>query len=177
MALDLDDWLPDPQVRTRHERSAHVDAPALWAAATAVRLRDTPALARIVRWRLPGTRPATTYLELFARYPFVVLDGGEDWSVSGLCGRVWTFQRDYPHIGGAEEFRAWDEPGTVRVVFAHWVQADGEGRATLVSESRIKPVDRRAAMRSRALWMVVGRFERLIGGEALKVAARRAESK
>jgi hypothetical protein len=37
----------------------------------------------------------------------------------------------------------------------------------LVSETRIKPVDGQARIRIRALWLVVGRFERLIDGEAL----------
>jgi len=35
--------------------------------------------------------------------------------------------------------------------------------------------DRRARLRMRALWTLVARFERLIGGEALQVAVRRAE--
>jgi len=175
MALDLDGWLPNPIVRTSHRREAAVDGKRLWAAAKGVRLRDTPRLARVVRWRLPGTRPDMTFLDLFGRYPFVVLDAGEGWSISGLCGRVWTFARDYPRIRGADDFRAWREPGTVRVVFAHWVQDDGDGRSALVSESRIEPVDRRAALRTRALWAVVGRFDRLVGGEALEAAARRAQ--
>ena len=39
----------------------------------------------------------------------------------------------------------------------------------------MEPVDRRAAMRLRALWAVIGRFERLVGAEPLALAARRAE--
>jgi hypothetical protein len=96
--------------------------------------------------------------------------------VSGLCGRVWTLRRDYPRIRGADDFVDWDEPGTVRVLFAHWVVEDGDGRSTLFSESRVAPVDRRARLRMRALWTAVGGFERLIGGEALGVAVRRAET-
>jgi hypothetical protein len=175
MALDLDGWLPRPTVRTSHRRTAAVDGERLWAAAQEVRVRDAPRLARVVRWRLPGTRPDMTFLDLFACYPFAVLASGERWSISGLCGRVWTIQRDYPRIAGAEEFCAWQEPGTVRVLFAHWVEPDGDGAAAIVSESRIQPVDRGAAVKTRALWAVVGRFERLIGGEALTAAARRAE--
>ena len=173
--VDLDDWLPQPQIRTRHRRTAHVDADRLWAGAQAVRLRESPALGRVVRWRLPGTPAGATYQELFASYPFVVLDSGERFSLSGLCGKVWTLARDYPRIGDVEEFRAWDKPGTVRVVFAHWTEPDGDGRAVLVSESRIEAVDRRAALRTRALWTVVGQFERLIGREALRAAVRAAE--
>ena len=76
---------------------------------------------------------------------------------------------------GVEDFREWDEPGTVRVAFAHWVREDGDGRAELVSEARVEPVDGRAALRLRALWTVIGRFERLVGAEPLALAARRAE--
>jgi hypothetical protein len=95
--------------------------------------------------------------------------------MSGLCGRIWAIGRDYPRIHGPDEFRDWAEPDTAKVLFAHWVETGRDGRAALVSESRIKPIGRRAAVRTRALWTVVGRFQGLIGGEALRVAARRAE--
>ena len=72
------------------------------------------------------------------------------------------------------EFAEWDQPGTVRIVFAHWIEQDDDGRAALVSESRVQPVDRRARLRMRALWTALGRFERLIGGEGLSAAAERA---
>jgi len=127
-----------------------------------------------VRWRIPGVRPNQTFRELLANYPFTVLEEGEDWSMSGLCGRIWTLQRDYPRLAGPDEFRAWHEPGTVRVLFAHWVEPDGGG-STLVSEARVEPIDRRAAVRLRSLWMVIGVFERFIGGEALELAVERAE--
>lgn len=128
-----------------------------------------------MRWRIPGTPRQLPFRELFRRYPFAVLAEGRRRSVSGLCGKVWTLRRDYPSIEGAEDFLAWDEPGTVRVVFAHWVEQDERGGSTLFSESRVQAVDRRASIRLRAVWTAIGRFERLIGGEALRVAARRAE--
>lgn len=175
MEVDLDAWLPHPQVRTRHRHAAQAGADRLWHAAELVRVCDAPALGRVVRWRIPGTPRDLPFRELFRRYPFAVLAEGEHWSVSGLCGRVWTLRRDYPRIEGAEDFLAWDEPDTVRVLFAHWIERDGDGRTAIVSESRVEPTDRRARVRLRALWAVVGRFERLIGGEALRLAARRAE--
>jgi hypothetical protein len=173
--LDLDHWLPEPLVRTRHRRVAHAHPDAFWRAAETVQVCDAPMLGRIVRWRIPETPPNLRYRELFRRYPFTVLAEGERWSASGLCGRLWTIQRDYPRIASADEFLEWDTPGTVKVLFAHWIEADGDGRSVLVSESRVKPVDRRAGIRMRALWTLMGQFERLIGGEALKAAARRAE--
>lgn len=176
MEVDLDVWLPDPQVRTIHRRAAGEDAERLWQAAETVRVCDAPTLGRVVRWRIPGTPPDLPFRDLFRRYPFTVLAEGDHWSVSGLCGRVWTLRRDYPRIEGAQDFLDWDEPGTVRVLFAHWLERGEDGGAALVSESRVKAVDRRAALRMRGLWAVVGRFERLIGGEALRVAVRRAEA-
>jgi hypothetical protein len=168
--FDLDHWLPDPQVRTRHRRAARADADKLWKAAEAVRVCEAPTLGRVVRWRIPGTPRDLPFRELFRRYPFTVLEEGERYSISGLCGRIWTLKRDYPRIDGPDEFLAWDEPNTAKVLFAHWVD-DG----ALVSESRIAPIGRRASAQTRVLWGAVGRFERLIGGEALRVAVRRAE--
>ena len=126
-----------------------------------------------MRWRIPGVRPNQTFRELLANYPFTVLEEGEDWSMSGLCGRIWTLQRDYPHLDGPDAFRAWDEPGTVRVLLATWVAPDGDG-SVIYSEARVAPTDRGAALRLRSLWLVIGMFERLIGGEALELAAERA---
>jgi hypothetical protein len=170
----LDDWLANPAVRTRHHRRSPADPDRLWEAAGAVCLSDARTLSRLVRWRIPGLRTNQTFREMLANYPFCVLDEGEHWSMSGLCGRIWTLQRDYPRLHGPEDFLTWEEPGTVRVLFAHWVQPDGDG-STIVSEARVAPVDRRAALRLRSLWVVIGVFERLIGGEALALAAEQAE--
>jgi hypothetical protein len=169
----LDHWLPDAAVRTYHRRESPADPDRLWQVANELRLRDARSLGRVVRWRIPGVRANQTFRELLADYPFCVLDQGERWSVSGLCGRIWTMQRDYPRLDGPEAFREWSEPGTVRVLLANWVEPDGDG-SMIFSEARVEPVDRRAAIRLRSLWLVIGVFERLIGGEALALAAERA---
>ncbi len=175
-AEDLDAWMPSPAVRTRRERSAAVDADALWRAAQSVCMSETRTVGRLVRWRIPGTPADLRFAELFDRYPFVPLMSGPNHFLSGLCGRIWTFRRDYPRLTSASEFQSWSEPGTVRVLFAHWAELDGSGGARIVSETRVEPVDRRAAVRLRALWAVVGRFEPLIGSEPLALAARRADA-
>jgi hypothetical protein len=172
----LDEWLSDPTVRTLHSRTASASPDTLWRAAQSVRVSDTRVLGRVVRWRLPGTPGDATFAEIFRSYPFVVLDEGEHHLVSGLAGRIWTLARDYPRIASPEQFAAWDQPGTVRVLFAHGVMASDGGHSELVSEARVQPVDHRGAVRLRALWAVVGGFERLIGAEPLPVAARRAEA-
>jgi hypothetical protein len=168
----LDAWIPDPAVRTRHQRTAGLEPRELWDAATRVRLEDTRRLGRLVRWRIPGVREDSTYDALFRTYPFTVLEEGERYLIAGLCGRIWTLARDYPRLDGPDAFAAWDEPGTVRVLFAHWVQPAADG-AELVSEARVEPTDRGAALRLRALWSVIGPFERLVGAEAIAAATGR----
>jgi hypothetical protein len=174
MHPDLDTWLPDPQVRTLHRRFAGTDADRLWDAAESVRLRDAPVLGRAVRWRIPGTSSDLSFWDLFRQYPFSVIAEGARWSVSGMCGRIWTLRRDYPRIDGAKDFLAWEEPGTARVLLAHWIEGNGQGQSALVSETRIKPVDGHARLRIRALWALVGHFEPLIQREALRSATQRA---
>ena len=173
----LDAWLGAPAVRTHHRRTAAASTQALWERATEVRLDETRTLGRLVRWRIPGLGPDPTYHELFRAYPFCVLEEDEHLLVTGLCGRIWTLARDYPRLAGPDEFRDWDEKGTVRVAFGHWVEPGEDGRAELVSEARVEPVDARAGLRLRALWTVIGRFERLVGAEPLDLAARRAEGR
>jgi hypothetical protein len=172
----LDAWLADPQVRTHHRRRAVADPAALWSAAQSLRLSDTRSLGPLVRWRIPGTPRDLPFGELLRRYPFTLLEEDRAHAISGLCGRIWTMTRDYPSLAGPEDFAAWREPGTVRVLFAHWVEPGEDGTAELVSEARVAPTDGAAAMRLRALWALVGPFERLVGSEGLATAARRAES-
>jgi len=175
-AAALDEWLPAPTVRAAHRRTAAASPEALWRAAEALELAETRALGRLVRWRIPGLAPDLTFRGLLRQYPFVVLEEGEHHSLSGLCGRIWTLHRDYPRLAGAADFRAWCEPGTVRVLFGHWVEPAPDGGATLVSEARVAPVDAAAGRRLRALWTAIGPFERLIGAEPLSLAVRRAEA-
>src|SRR4051812_38655657 len=116
MRPPLDRWLDRPLVRTHHTRPASPPPGALWRAAQTVRLADTRLLGRVVHWRLPGTPREATFADVFRRYPFTVLDDGDRHLISGLCGRIWTLARDYPRLGGPEEFAEWKQPGTVRVL-------------------------------------------------------------
>jgi hypothetical protein len=173
----LDRWLPRPAIRAHHRRASTADADELWQAALRMRLSDTHALGRLVRWRIPGTVADQSFGELFRAYPFTILEEETNLLVSGLCGRIWTLARDYPTLEGAADFRNWHKAGTVRVLVAHWTARREDGRAELVSEARVQPVDHAAAVRLRILWRLVGPFERLVGAEGLTTAVRQAETK
>jgi hypothetical protein len=172
----LDRWLPEPAIRIHHRRASLAGPTRLWNAARTLRLSDTRVLGRLIRWRIPGTGADLSFDELFRTYPFIVLEEDEGLLISGLCGRIWTLAHDYPALGGPEAFREWDRSGTVRVLFAHWVERGKGDEFELVSEARVQPIDSRGDRRLRILWALVGRFEGLVGSEALTAAVRRAEN-
>ena len=148
---ELDAWLPDPAVRTHHRRTARATPEELWSAASGVRLADTRTLGRLVRWRIPGTPARPALPRALRRLPLRPARRGRRVLRVGAVRADLDATRDYPRLADAEAFRAWDRPGTVRVLFAHWVEPDADGRSALVSEARVRPTDLRAALALRAL--------------------------
>ena len=179
MAPDLDRWLSDPIIRIAHRRAAAVDPEALWQAACAVRLADTRRLGRLVGWRIPGLDPTLRFDELFRAAPFTELDAGDGWLVAGIVGRIWTLRRDYPRVT-PEEFVGWSAPGTVRVLFANWVEPESSGAggaegAALASEIRVAAVDRLARLGLAAVRPLIAGSHHLIASDGLDAAIRAAD--
>lgn len=172
---DLARWLSDPVVSSVHRREAAASPAALWRAASSVTLADCRVLGRLVRWRIPGLPADLSYHELFCTEPFLLLEETDRSSLSGLCGRIWTLRRDYPRLEDPAAFAGWHEPGTVRVLFAHWVESSGRGAATLVSEVHIDAFDSAGRRGLRLVRPLISSFERLIDREPLAIAADRAE--
>ncbi|MDX6660686.1 MAG: hypothetical protein QOJ55_1508 [Solirubrobacteraceae bacterium] len=177
-ALDspLDAWLPDPHARTRHARSSPAPPERLWAAAERVRVRDTMTLRPLITLRLGSEAPSadTTFRELFRRPPFVLLEEGERWSASGVAGRLWARRGGLARLQGPDHYRAWNERGTARVAVLNSVRARAGGGSEIVTETRVRCVDRRALLRFRPYWAVVGPFSRFIRIDLLAAAVRRA---
>lgn len=171
---DLDHWLPDDRLRVSHSRESSVSVEELWAAARELSLSETGLLGRLVRWRIPGLRPALTVDELFREPPFLVLAEGEHAVVSGLVGRIWTLRRDYPRLSDPAEFRAWDRRGTARVVFAHWAEPTAAG-ARLCTQARVQPLGNRGRVGLAAVRPIVRRFGPLLGSEGIAAAVAAAE--
>jgi hypothetical protein len=173
---DLTRWLPDPILRSVHRREAETRPAALWSAAGTVALADCRVLGRLVRWRIPGLPADLSYHQLFRAQPFVLLEETPYSSVSGLCGQIWTLRRDYPYLDGPAAFDNWHTPGTVRVLFAHWVEPAGRDRAVLASEVHIEAIDSAGRRGLRLVRPLISAFERLIDREPLAIAAHRAEA-
>jgi hypothetical protein len=174
VAPDLDRWFGARARRASYERTARAGPDALWQAAMGVRLRDCRLLGRLVRVRLGIPDTTLTFAELFRTPPFLLLEDGPRCELSGVCGRIWTPRAELATLPDARAFRDWDEPGTARVLFAHWV-VPRDGGATLRSEVRVSPVDRRAGLFLRVIEPFIIAFQGLIGVEPLALAVRRAE--
>jgi hypothetical protein len=172
---DLDAWLPRPLVRVQHRREADVDPATLWTAARTVHLGDTRVLGHLVRLRIPGLDAEVRYDDMFRALPFNVLESGEGLLISGLVGRIWTLRRDYPELRRPDDFRRWSARGTVRVLFASWVEPTTYGSA-LMNEARVDAVDRGARIGLSTLRPLIARAHSLIGSEGLEIAVRRARS-
>ncbi len=167
MRPDLDHWLDRPTVRISHRRESDAEPATLWAAARAVRTSETRRLGRLLRLRIPGLPPDIAYDELFRAPPFIVLYEDENALLAGVVGRIWTVRRDYPTLAEPDEFRRWSARGTVRVLFANWVEPADAGVTALVSETRISASDGLAQLGLAAVRPLIVASHQLIGSEGL----------
>jgi hypothetical protein len=171
---DLDSWLAQPLIRTRHRRVARATAETLWDAARAVRLDEARRLGRLVRLRIPGLAPSLTFDEMFRTPPFTVLEEGETSLLSGIVGKIWTIRRDYPALRDPSEFHEWSARGTALVLFASWTEPS-DGGAAIVNEVRVDAVGRPGRWGLAAVRPLIVASNGLIGSDGLSAAVRRAE--
>jgi hypothetical protein len=141
-----------------------------------VQVRETRTLRPIIGWRMGRYAPAAdaALYDVLARHPFVQLAEDGMVSVSGLAGKLWTVGDTFVRFDGAAGFRGWREPGYCKVAVRHEVVGDSSG-SEIRSEVRIWCTDRRAQLRFRPYWALIGPFSRFIGSELLSAATRRAE--
>jgi hypothetical protein len=172
---NLDHWLPDAALQIHHRRESSASPEELWEAARSVQIRDTAMLGRLIRWRIPGTPPDQKFDELFRSPPFLVLEEHDRLLMSGLVGRIWTLRRDYPKLDDPEQFREWSTRGTARVVFANWVERDGDDRAALCSEARVEPIGAQGRLGLAAVRPLIRRFHGLVGSNGIQAAVKLAE--
>lgn len=173
----LDAWIPRPAVRVSHQRRSTAPAERLWRSSRELRLADTRLLGRLVRWRIPDIPAGTTFEQLFSNEPFAVLEEGELSLLSGIVGRIWTLRRDYPTLASPADFRDWSQAGTVRVLFANWVEVGSGDENVLRSETRIEPFGVQGRLGLASIRPLIRGFQQLIVTDAMGLAARRAEGR
>ena len=170
--------MPRSHAHLEYRRQSSVRPGDLWAAAQSIRLRDTPRLHRVIRWRLGEHAPAgdTTFREFFRTGIFIELEEGERHTVSGVAGRIWTPSGHYERFAAAADYKEYAEPGTAKVALLNAVHEHERGSEIRV-EAGVAIHGRRARLLFWPVWRVVHPFGRLIGTEALAAAVRRAEGR
>ncbi|MDQ6778093.1 MAG: hypothetical protein M3071_18195 [Actinomycetota bacterium] len=136
-------------------------------------MSETRRLGRLLRLRIPGLPADMAYDELFRIPPFTVLYEDEYALLAGIVGRIWTVRRDYPILTDPEEFRRWSARGTVRVLFANWVEPAGANLTAVVSETRVAAGDRLARLGLAAVSPLIRASHQLIAVEGLERAVSR----
>lgn len=103
----------------------------------------------------------------------ILTDDGCSELVVGAIGKVWHLQIPFVHVADADAFRAFDEPGFVKVAWTIRVAARGEGGARLTFELRVDATDADSWARFKRYFTVIGMGSHLVRRSLLASFARR----
>jgi len=179
--LTLDDLLPDPDFRERHERRIAAPREAVWDALHEVRLRDlalSRALmaVRLIPARLAGRPPSRMvegrFLEegpipvLAADPPRAVIAAGalQPWKLRG---------GETPPVLDAPALRDFREPGWVKTGIDFVLEPEGGG-TRLTTETRVTATDQGTRARFAVYWLLIRAGSGLIRRDLLRAVARSA---
>ena len=182
--LTLDELLPAPHFRERHERRIAAPPAAVWQAVQDLRLGDL-ALSRalmairLLPARLAGRSEASRMVagRLLEDGPVPVLaEAAERAVVAGGVMQPWklTGGEDPPALD-APALQAFAEPGWVKTGFDLVIEPDGSG-TRLTTETRVTATDPRTRARFGLYWLFIRAGSGLIRHDMLRAVARRAEA-
>jgi hypothetical protein len=161
---ELDRWLPEFDVRERHERALPVSPER--ALELALDLPAAPDFVVRALLRLRGLRTDSRIGEFFAAQGFEPLERTATTFVVGVVATPWRPR------GGLGRFGE-PRPGTVRIV-ADFRAVGRSGGCVLSTETRVAAFDPAARRAFRRYWLAIGPFSKLIRRRWLAAAARRA---
>jgi RNA polymerase sigma-70 factor (ECF subfamily) len=179
----LDEVLPRPHFRERHERRIAAPPAAVWAALQALRAQDIPVARALMALRgLPARltgapRQATAGGPFLtsAPVPLLAADPGRRVLLGGVM-QPWRLRGGpAPPALDAAGLAAFAEPGWVKTAMDLVLVPDGDG-TRLLTETRIEATDRRSRLRFGAYWIVVRAGSGVIRHELLRQVERRARS-
>jgi hypothetical protein len=182
--LTIDELLPAPHFRERHERRIAAPPAAVWQAVQDLRLRDL-ALSRalmgirLLPARLMGREQASRMVEsrLLDGGPVTLLASDPDHAVlGGGVMQPWrlTGGEEPPELDGPA-LQAFSEPGWVKVGFDFVIEPTGAG-SRVTTETRVTATDPRTRARFGLYWLFVRAGSGLIRRDMLRAVARRAEA-
>ena len=162
MSSRLDEFLPEYDIRERHERRVSATPETAVAAALGIPVAPDGLVRTLFRLRgLPGGGSVLGALRAIGLSPLVQEPACV---VLGAAGRPWA-----PRSG----LTAFDKagPGQVRMFFDIVATPDGDG-SILTTETRIAAMDARSRRAFRGYWLAVGPFSALIRRRWLAAAER-----
>lgn len=179
----IDRFLPDYDVRTRHETTVDAPAAETFAAMRSVDLgRSLPVTALLAIRSIPRLLTGRTDLQRrltidsFASAGFVIL--GEEPCrelAIGAVGRFWRPDSGIEPID-PEDFEDFVEPGYAKAVLNITVEERGSLQTLLATETRVLCTDEGARRRFRIYWTAIGPFSGFIRRVMLQQAKAAAEA-
>ena len=178
----IDDFLPQFQCSEYHQEIVSVPAKKIVAAAPNVCLSDIPAavlLLQVRTWAGGKTyQPdpeATPILHFKPGSGFLVLDDSNPYElVYGVVGRPWTNDAP-PDVRTAEQFKAFNPPGHIKVAFNIRTVDQGSGNTLISTETRILGNDKQAQTHFARYWRVIYPGSSIIRRVWLSAIIRKAE--
>ena len=177
----IDAFLPDPEVRERHQTTVAAPADITWAAARDLDFRDSALVRAIFRGRellmRAGRREGEktgTFLEQVEALGWRRLaeNPGRE-LVFGAVTRPWESNVVFRGLE-PEDFRAFDEPDYAKIVWALEVEPAGE-RSVFSTETRVATTDAEARRKFRRYWALMSPGILMIRRESLRLVRREAE--
>ena len=182
--LTLDDLLPAPHFRERHERRVAAPPEAVWRAVQDLRLGDLALSRALMGIRLLPARLAGRPRPFGMGSGRLLEDGAvtvlssdpEHAVVAGSVMQPWriTGGEDPPALD-APALQAFAEPGWVKVGFDLLIEPAGAG-TRLTTETRVTATDLRTRARFGLYWLAIRGGSGLIRRDMLRAVARRAEA-
>lgn len=181
----LDRFMPEFDVRERHETDVAAPAEVTFRSARELSLRQSPLIRGIFRARqllmggsaAPDSGPAVPFLDEVTALGWRVLaeEPGRE-IVVGAVTRPWVADVVFRGVP-ADQFATFAEPGYVKIVWNIGVTPLGSRASRFRTETRAVATDEAARSRFRPYWTVASPGILLIRREMLRLVRREAEAR
>lgn len=177
----LDRFLPEPEVRERHQTRVHAPVEVTWAAVQDLDLERSPVVRGIFSARellmggkAAGTQPPRFLDQIRALGWRQLAEEPGRALVFGAVTQPWEANVVFRGLDPAE-FARFDQPGYAVIAWALEAEAAGPDGSVFRTETRVRTTDPLARERFRRYWAMVSPGIRLIRLESLRLVRRDAE--